>query len=289
MRLYFHPILIVLFILVYFALEGPDPLEGLSSPDFWDEFKTEAQSKKEAPEPPKKKEPPKRAETPAHPPAKVKYAGNFTAAKRKAMRIYEDHRSTFYCGCAFDEEKQIDPTGCGYEPRKNAKRGARVEWEHVMPAARLGKSLRCWDDGGRKHCRKISAEFRHRENDLHNLVPAVGELNGDRLHYDYGIVLGEPRRYGACDFEVDSSFKVAEVASSLRGDVARIYFYMAYTYGIPLSASEIDQYTRWATEDPVDAWEVTRDQRIAEVQGNHNPYVSLAAPDGAQGRTRKAR
>lgn len=34
------------------------------------------------------------------------------------------------------------------------------------------------------------------EADLHNLTPAVGELNGDRSNLPYGIVKGEPREYG---------------------------------------------------------------------------------------------
>ncbi len=34
------------------------------------------------------------------------------------------------------------------------------------------------------------------EADLHNLVPAVGEINGDRSNYRFGMISGERYRCG---------------------------------------------------------------------------------------------
>lgn len=62
------------------------------------------------------------------------------------------------------------------------------------------------------------------EADLHNLVPAVGELNGDRSNYRMAVISGEDRTYGACDFEIDSSRKVVEPMAETRGDIARTIY-----------------------------------------------------------------
>ncbi len=197
----------------------------------------------------------------------------FSQSKRDAMEVYADRRETFYCGCGFTETGLIKTGGCGYLPRKNAARGKRIEWEHVMPAYRFGHERPCWRQGGRDNCRRADVEFRAMEGDLHNLVPAIGELNGDRSHFDFSELDGEPREYGRCDFEVDTGRKLIEPRPEVRGDIARIYFYMAHTYGLTFTRGELDLFARWADEDPVDDWERERNRRIQQIQGNRNPYI----------------
>jgi endonuclease I len=41
-----------------------------------------------------------------------------------------------------------------------------------------------------------------RGSDLHNLMPALGELYGGRSNKPYGMVTGALRLYGSCDFEI---------------------------------------------------------------------------------------
>ncbi|MEH6824746.1 MAG: endonuclease [Motiliproteus sp.] len=200
---------------------------------------------------------------------------SFSAAKRLAADIYADNPTTFCCGCDITRQgKKLTPDlgSCGYTPRKQPKRASRVEWEHVMPAHHFGHQRQCWQQGGRKNCKKDPA-FKRMESDLHNLVPAIGEVNGDRSNYRYGMIEGEPRAYGACDFEVGFKGRVAEPAPNMRGDVARIYFYMRDRYDLTLSKAQTRLFTAWSKLDPVDCWECERDRRIAEVQGNHNGYV----------------
>ncbi len=220
----------------------------------------------------------------AEPPA------SFSQAKRLLERhIYPsaELRETFYCGCTYSAEKQVDAESCGYTPRKNAKRGKRIEWEHIVPASRFGKTRACWTEGdpacttkkgkaykGRRCCSKVDAEFKRMEADLHNLVPAVGELNGDRSNFRLAVIEGEDRTYGACDFEIDHSRKVAEPMAETRGDIARIYLYMQDTYGMPLTDAEIEMFNQWMADDPVSEEEQLRDVRIHEIQGNTNPLIS---------------
>lgn len=216
---------------------------------------------------------------------------SFRAAKKTALKLYAGHRRTFYCGCDFDASKRVEPERCGYIPRKINRRAKRIEWEHIVPAAAFGRHRPCWIKRicrkktwislkGRKCCRTIDPVFRAMEADLHNLVPAVGELNGDRSNYPYGDVPDEPRQYGRCDFEVDRDAGVAEPAVSLRGDVARTYLYMHFAYPgeqLPLSAHDLARFMDWNNVDPPDAWERERDALVSAVQGTGNPLVWMNA------------
>ena len=53
--------------------------------------------------------------------------GSFGTAKTKALKLYQDagHRTTFYCGCDFKDDKSLSPAGCGYEPRVPITRRSR--------------------------------------------------------------------------------------------------------------------------------------------------------------------
>jgi len=195
----------------------------------------------------------------AEPPA------TFSKAKKVAATIYADHQTSFYCGCSYTRQgKKLIPDlqSCGYEPRKELKRASRIEWEHVVPAWAFGHQLQCWQDGGRKNCKKTSEKFRRMEADLMNLVPAIGEINGNRSNYSFTMLEGEPRVYGTCDFEVDFKARKAEPAPEVRGDIARIYWYMRDTYGLRISKKQQRLFEAWSKTDPVDEWEAERTNRI---------------------------
>jgi deoxyribonuclease I len=99
------------------------------------------------------------------------------------------------------------------------------------------------------------------------------ELNGDRSNYKFTMIPGEERKYGKCDFEVDFKSKTAEPMEAVRGDVARIYFYMADKYNLRLSKQQKRLLEAWNKADPVDDIERDRNARIKAIQGNGNPFV----------------
>ncbi|MCG7598420.1 endonuclease [Halomonas sp. McH1-25] len=200
---------------------------------------------------------------------------SFSAAKRIAWEIYADHRETFYCGCNYSGPNNTpDLEGCGYQVRKQPKRAARIEWEHVMPAYDFGRAMQCWQEGGRKNCEATSPEFNRAEGDLINLVPSIGEVNGDRSNLRYGMATSvDAFQYGACQSKVDFGVDRFEPRPEVRGDIARTYWYMRDTYGIDISSQQQRQFEAWATADPVDSWEFLRNQRIAAIQGSGNPYI----------------
>jgi deoxyribonuclease I len=251
------------------------------------------------------------AEPPPNPPS------SFTSAKKIARNIIyanPDQRVTIYCGCPFKSAssasggiiEKIGTNACKYRPRKNEARGRRLEWEHIVPASSLGDELSCWKDGddacvtrkgktfkGRKCCAKVSEEFKMMEADLHNLTPAVGEVNGDRSNHPHGNIANRDDvdfTYGKCPFVISKSFRdedngltrIAEQSPEqgrdVRGDIARIWFYMNDAYGVDIPTEIWNQLVGWSQDDPVDDAELARDQRIFDAQGNHNPFVAGEEP-----------
>ncbi|QFY89899.1 endonuclease [Magnetovirga frankeli] len=208
---------------------------------------------------------------------------SFSQAKVKLTGLYKNTGlKTFYCNCDIQWQEKLGVpirTICGYKPRKSHtkngsinQRATRIEWEHVFPAYWFGNQLQCWKDGGRKNCRK-DKDFRAMEGDMHNLYPAIGELNADRSNYRFGMIEGEPRIYGECDFEVDFKNRVAEPRPEIRGDIARIYFYMSDKYNLRLSKQQEQLLKVWNNQDPVDDIERLRNAKIASIQGNSNPFI----------------
>lgn len=205
---------------------------------------------------------------------------DFDDAKRAAERIYSDHPEDFYCGCRITwrngGKDLIDGNSCGYQPRKDPVRAQRVEWEHVVPASWFGQPMACWKSGGRQNCSKHDSAYQHIEGDLHNLTPAVGEVNGDRGNLPFGLVAADKGRYGKCGTRVDRETGKVEPRDEVKGDAARIAFYMSERYRIKIDDAQMRVLLQWAQQDPVDAWERERDNRVAQQMGWHNPYVAQA-------------
>ena len=209
------------------------------------------------------------------------HPSSFSKAKKLSMKIYSDNPVSFYCGCKYKpklkagkKSKRLTPdwSSCGYTPRKNKNRASRIEWEHVMPAHHFGHQMQCWQKGGRRLCKKDPV-FKKMESDLHNLVPAIGEVNGDRSNYKFGMIEGEMRSYGSCDVEINFKAKRVEPRPEVRGDIARIYFYMRDRYRLRLSHQQEQLLKAWSKVDPVDSWEIKKNKRVLKIQGNSNPYV----------------
>ncbi len=198
--------------------------------------------------------------------------------------MFADNRADFYCGCPFDAAGEPDLAACGYEVQGNGERARRIEAEHVVPAYWIGHTRTCWrepicTDGrgrpfkGRDCCEDIDPVFRAAHNDLHNLWPSIGEVNAERSNFRFGVLSGEPRDYGRCDFEVDRETRRVEPRPEIRGDIARISFYLERTYGVPVSDAQRRLFEVWNKEDPPDAWERERNERIRRIQGRGNPFV----------------
>lgn len=212
-------------------------------------------------------------------------------------KVYKNHQITFYAKCKYnykDKNNMINRNSCGYKPKneytksgKINKRARRIEWEHVIPAENFGRGFKCWSLGdeqcikknnksykGRRCCSKVNQKFKLMQADMHNLVPAIGELNAHRSNFKYMQIPGEKRYYGKnIDFEVDFKRRWVEPADDIKGDIARTYFYFEKTYGMKISKQQKRLLTIWDKNDPVDNWEREKNNLIYKYQGNKNPFI----------------
>jgi deoxyribonuclease-1 len=213
----------------------------------------------------------------ANPPA------TFTEAKVIAkQKIYLDQANSsmgeLYCGCKWTwvgkSGGRIDAESCGLKARKQETRAERTEWEHIVPAWTFGNQRQCWQSGGREHCVDADPVFRAMEADLFNLYPSVGEVNGDRSNFNYGMATGVPQQYGQCKTRVDFDQRAAEPRDEVKGLVARTTFYMFDRYNLSMSRQQQQLLMAWDKQYPVSSWEKERDRRIAAIMGHSNPFVS---------------
>ncbi len=131
--------------------------------------------------------------------------------------------------------------------------------------------------------------------DLHHLLPTDGYVNGKRSNYPHAEV--EVTKYistNGCKLGTSAtsgySGTAFEVIDEYKGDIARIYFYMATRYEnvLPgwgsfavftkdtypsLSPWAKTLYLKWSDQDPVSEKEIKRNEAIYGYQGNRNPFV----------------
>ena len=130
--------------------------------------------------------------------------------------------------------------------------------EHVWPQSRLGASVSYTND------------YPSKATDVHNLKPADPDQNGSRSN-DYFDYLDTNDTY--------------EPNDNVKGDIARILFYMATMY-FDLTLNDnilspsgdktmgiLSVLLEWNELDPVDDFERNRNDVIFSYQGNRNPFV----------------
>jgi endonuclease I len=171
------------------------------------------------------------------------------------------------------QESDVDPNNSnnivlvylGTSIKKDWDGGATWNREHVWPQSRLGVGVGYGDD-----------DFPSKATDVHNLKPADPNENATRSndYFDY--------------FNTNDTY---EPRDEVKGDIARILFYMATMYfdlslnDDPLSSSGLKSMgilsvlLEWNDLDPVDDFERNRNEVIFSYQGNRNPFIDY--PDFA--------
>lgn len=132
------------------------------------------------------------------------------------------------------------------------------------------------------------------KSDIVHVLPTDGYVNNRRSNYPFGEVNQATytsnngySKLGSCK-TAGYTGTVFEPNDEIKGDIARIYFYMitryesscgswghdVFTTTYPgLTKWTLDMMMRWSKQDPVDAREIARNNAVYEVQGNRNPYV----------------
>jgi deoxyribonuclease-1 len=208
-----------------------------------------------------------------------KFVHDFNAAKKLLPKLYLDHQETIYCGCKY-YGKEVNMNSCNSSSEGQTSRYKKLEWEHVVPAARLGKVVSSWTHGdetcknkkGRKCAEKASSLFRQMEGDLYNLWPESGGINQARSNKEPADEAEyNSKTFGSCQTKVGR--KSFSPRKEIRGKIARTYLYMNKAYDLDLSEKQVQMFRAWNSSTPVDAWECERARRIKKLQGNANSFV----------------
>ncbi|HAE38078.1 MAG TPA: hypothetical protein DCG57_05490 [Candidatus Riflebacteria bacterium] len=107
------------------------------------------------------------------------------------------------------------------------------------------------------------------KSDMHHLFPTDPVANSTRSSLPFGLVDRPAWQAGGSECDL----KRFEVRKKSRGNTARAIFYFATRYGKTISSDEEQILRGWHREDPVDANERARNDRVEEVQGNRNPFI----------------
>ena len=209
------------------------------------------------------------------------WAISFGQAKQVLReKVYAHKDKTFYCLCEY-QARSIDLKSCQVKTKKYKKRKARLEWEHIVPAHAFGQSFQAWREhkkvcgakskSPRKCARKSDKLFSQMEGDPHNLVPAVGSVNALRSNYSFAEFSGGEE---LCTGFFLQDRKVMP-PQSVKGDIARIYFYMDLIYpgrGV-ISGKNKKLFEAWNKLDPVDSIECERYLKIKQETKIENPVL----------------
>ena len=130
------------------------------------------------------------------------------------------------------------------------------------------------------------------KSDIIHVLPTDGYVNNRRSNYPFAEVANityksanDYSKLGSCK-TTGYSGTVFEPNDEIKGDMARIYFYMATGYMDKISGWSggiftsnglvkwtLDMMMRWSKQDPVDEVEIARNAAVLETQGNRNPFV----------------
>ena len=199
-------------------------------------------------------------------PKNVGYDGLYEAYKKTDTR--PDGFVRDWYSCTTNYRHCVDNKG------NYSQEGDMYNREHTVPQSWFGS-------GGIK-------------SDIVHVLPTDGYVNNRRSNYPFGevnnITYQSNQGYsklGSCK-TAGYSGTVFEPNDEIKGDMARIYFYMitryegscgswghdVFTSTYPgLAQWTLDMMMRWSKQDPVDEREIQRNSAVYEVQGNRNPYV----------------
>lgn len=218
---------------------------------------------------------------------------------------------TFFCKCPY-KMKRIRK--CEFTLDSYPRRQKRIEWAYIVSPEVFGKAFISFNKGhdkcvrvadfpsrsamrsmnysrsyyenllekkpfkGIECVRKVNDLFRRMESDLYNIVPAIGAVNALKKDQIPGEVHTFVPQFGNCSLSIMGNY--FDPPNYIKGDVARIYFYMesAYPGKVKIPANTKKLLRKWSGLDPVSKDECERADKISKLQGNINPFVKKKCP-----------
>lgn len=127
------------------------------------------------------------------------------------------------------------------------------------------------------HPRSLGVDGTPALSDLHHLFPTDAQANGKRSSLPFGDVVKVVWEQAGSQLGQDASGAlVFEPPDAHKGDAARAMFYVAAMYGLKMDDHEEAALRAWNKLDPVDETERARNDAIAAIQENRNPFVDRA-------------
>ena len=119
--------------------------------------------------------------------------------------------------------------------------------------------------------------------DLHHIRPSDAVVNSTRGNKKYGYADGGKATYGnnpASGVLGGYAGTYFEPLDNVKGDVARICLYVYVRWGSAWGADSVtevfqsvDVLLEWCALDPVDTWEMGRNEVVENIQGNRNVFI----------------
>ena len=118
--------------------------------------------------------------------------------------------------------------------------------------------------------------------DLHHIRPSESKTNSTRGNKKYGNVNSGSTATGNLSGMSGGTYagNYYEPLDNVKGDVARICLYVYVRWGSSWGADSItevfqsvDVLLEWCEMDPVDTWEMGRNEVVAAYQGNRNVFI----------------
>lgn len=164
-------------------------------------------------------------------------------------QLYKDGGTTLFCGQTFDRKSVL------------------VGELHVYSTTWMRDSLGC---GTPWQCRERSTDYQRMASDMHNIFPEEARFELERRSAKFEELPSSNETEG-CGYR--RSFGIIDPPDSIKGEIARALLYMHTTYGLPLYG-DLNQLKRWNRMDPPSEDEKARNLKIADLQGNENPFIT---------------
>lgn len=166
--------------------------------------------------------------------------------------LYKNGGKTFFCNKRFSKQTPL------------------LAASYIYPSAQAQEFLQC---GTKRQCLRSDERYLEIMTDLHNIVAADSYFEFKRKRAQFGNL---DSSIEANDCGIRKKLHIIEPADSIKGDIARILFYMHDRYQLPLQ-THLSLLRLWHENDPPSPEEVSRDALIKQLQGNGNQFISSPA------------
>tara|TARA_R110001592_G_scaffold68867_1_gene211164 strand:- start:6779 stop:7453 length:675 start_codon:yes stop_codon:yes gene_type:complete len=164
-------------------------------------------------------------------------------------KVYPAGGKTFYCDTSFDKPSPL------------------LTVSHIYPTGIITKEFGCRSE---RACLRSNPIYEKIISDLHNMVPVNSYYHFKLKDSVFGN-LDESDEGNECG--IKKRYNIIEPPDRIKGDIARIHFYMHRQYDLPLNSNFLFLKS-WAEKDPPSKEEIAKNNRIKEMQGNENTFIS---------------